>query len=78
MRHVFRTQIGENRQNTAILMVWGADDPSPRWAKVRTAARLQKLGLATAQIRIPQLRHEILNRANRAQVFDDIVRLIQA
>ena len=58
----------------------GADDPVTQMGKGPRALlpRLQKLGLATAQIEYPQLRHEILNEANRAQVFDDIVRLIQA
>ena len=81
MRHVFRTQeLAKIDKNTAILMVWGADDPVTQMGKGPRALlpRLQKLGLATAQIEYPQLRHEILNEANRAQVFDDIVRLIQA
>lgn len=81
MRYVFRTrELAKIDANTAILMLWGADDPCTQMGKGPRALlkRLQKLGLSTAQIEYPQSRHEILNEANRAQVFDDITRLIQA
>lgn len=81
MRYVFRTkELAKMDKSTSILMVWGANDPCTQMGKGPRAllTRLQKLGLATAQIEYPQSRHEILNEANRAQVFDDITRLIQA
>ena len=81
MRHVFRSkELAKINKNTAILMVWGSDDPCTQMGKGPRALlpRLQRLGLATAQIEYPKSRHEILNEANRAQVFDDITRLIQA
>ena len=81
MRYVFRTsELAKINKNTAILMAWGSDDPCTQMGKGPRALlpRLQKLGLATAQIEYPKSRHEILNEANRAQVFDDITRLIQA
>ena len=80
MRYVFRSkELAKINKNTAILMVWGSDDPVTQMGKGPRALlpRLQKLGLSTAQIEYPKSRHEILNEANRAQVFDDITRLIQ-
>ncbi len=80
MRYVFCSkELAKINKNTAILMVWGSDDPVTQMGKGPRALlpRLQKLGLSTAQIEYPKSRHEILNEANRAQVFDDITRLIQ-
>ena len=81
MRYVFRRkELMKIDPSTPILMLWGSDDPCTQMGKGPRALlqRLQALGFSTAQIEYPQSRHEILNEANRAQVFDDITRLIQA
>ncbi|MBS1174989.1 MAG: Lysophospholipase Monoglyceride lipase [Burkholderiaceae bacterium] len=81
MRLCFRhDEIAKIEKATSILVAWGASDPCTQFGKGTRAfiQRLQRAGLATAQIEYPNMRHEILNEDNRAQVYQDIARLIQA
>ena len=81
MRLCFRhDEIAQIEKTTSILVAWGASDPCTQFGKGTRAfiKRLQRAGLATAQIEYPNMRHEILNEDGRIQVYRDIARLIQA
>jgi alpha-beta hydrolase superfamily lysophospholipase len=81
MRACFRPdEIAKIDKNTSVFVAWGASDPCTDFGKGtrELIKRLQKAGLATAQIEYPNMRHEILNEDDRMQVYQDIARLIQA
>ena len=81
MRLCFRQdEIAKIEKITSLLVAWGASDPCTQFGKGTRAfiQRLQRVGLATAQIEYPNMRHEILNEDGRMQVYQDIAQLIQA